>query len=63
MQDDDKPRLKSGPHRLGQDVSAHAVTDLDALITALESEIERIRGERDRKKATQSAANALFRLP
>ena len=60
--DEDSPK-KPRAFVVGQDVSALSIADLDAEIIRLREEIERLASVRDTKRATQSAADALFKKP
>ena len=46
-----------------EDLELMAVTDLEERIGALEAEILRTRAQMERKKASRSAADALFGKP
>lgn len=61
--DDEDAQKKPRAFLVGQDVSAFSIGDLDAEIIRLKEEIERLAGVREAKRATQSAADALFRKP
>ena len=58
---DDEPRKPPAAHVVGQDVSLLSVLDLTERIGVLSREIERLEIERERRGATKSAAEALFR--
>jgi uncharacterized small protein (DUF1192 family) len=57
---DEKPKPAKSI-AVGDDLEALSVAELDARITALEGEIERVRAECSKKKARQDAAAALFK--
>lgn len=59
--DDDRPRPKVS-HEIGQDLSLLSVEELEARIVLLGDEIERLSRDRDKKKASRSAADAFFKL-
>lgn len=61
MFDDDVNRLPRPPLRIGDDLSAISIDELEQRITMLETEIARLRGEIDAKKATKAAANDIFK--
>ena len=58
--DDDRPK-KPTAHEIGSDLSMLSVDELDARITLLKTEIERLSAEKDSKTAGRRAANSLFR--
>lgn len=62
MSDDDAPTRKPLRHSLGEDLSRLSVSELAALVAALEEETARVRSAMDARQATQAAAAALFRL-
>ncbi len=59
-EDDDKPRKKT-THELGQDLSLLSVGDVEDRITALAAEIERLKADAAKKRASRDAANAFFK--
>lgn len=59
--DDDRPKKKLA-HELGQDVSLVSEGELEERIALLQGEIDRLRGEVDKRKASRSAAAAVFKL-
>ncbi len=58
--DDDRPK-KPTAHEIGSDLSMLSVDELDARITLLKTEIERLSAEKDSKAAGRRAADSLFR--
>lgn len=58
---DDEPRKPAKAHVVGQDVSLISVDELSERIAALREEILRLEAEREKRGATRSAADALFR--
>jgi uncharacterized small protein (DUF1192 family) len=60
IDDDDKPRPKI-THELGQDLSLLSVDDIEARIAALAAEIERLKADATKKRASRDAANAFFK--
>jgi len=58
--DDDKPRKKI-THELGQDLSLLSVEDIEERIAGLAAEIERLKADAAKKRASRAAANAFFK--
>lgn len=58
--DDDKPRKKI-THELGQDLSLLSVGDVEDRIAMLTAEIERLKADAAKKRASRDAANAFFK--
>lgn len=58
--DDDKPRKKI-VHELGQDLSLLSFDDIEDRIAALTAEIERLKVDAAKKRASRDAANAFFK--
>lgn len=58
---EDEPRKAPAGHVVGQDVSLLSVADLTQRIEMLNAEVKRLEGERQKRGATKSAAEALFR--
>ena len=58
---EEKPRVTSAAHELGQDLSTLSVSELDERIEILEREIERLKEARSRKEASRNAASAFFK--
>ncbi|MBN9583052.1 MAG: DUF1192 domain-containing protein [Afipia sp.] len=58
--DDDRPRAKI-THELGQDLSLLSVDDIEARIAALTAEIERLKTDAAKKRASRDAASAFFK--
>ena len=52
---------KAQAHTLGSELARLSVADLEALVGDLEAEIARVRTAIEAKRATQNAADALFR--
>lgn len=59
--EDDRP-VKKPAHELGQDVSLVSVGELEERIALLRGEIERLEREVAARRASRSAADAVFRL-
>lgn len=59
--DDDLPKKKLA-HEIGQDVSLVSEGELEERIALLQGEIERLRAEVAKRRASRSAADAVFRL-
>ena len=59
--DDERPKKKLA-HEIGQDVSLVSEGELEERIALLEGEVERLRGEVAKRRASRSAADAVFRL-
>ena len=58
----DEPRPKPATEiAIGEELSKLSVAELSARITALETEIARVRAELSRKKAHEATAAALFK--
>lgn len=60
IDDDDKPRKKI-THELGQDLSLLSVEDIEERIAMLSAEIERLKADAAKKRASRDAANAFFK--
>jgi len=58
--DDDRPKKKIA-HEIGSDLSLLSVDELTARIELLKQEITRLEAERQKKDASRSAAENLFR--
>lgn len=58
--DDDRPKKKIA-HEIGSDLSLLSVDELTAQIDLLKQEITRLEAERQKKDASRSAAENLFR--
>ncbi|WP_424629200.1 DUF1192 domain-containing protein [Bradyrhizobium sp. SYSU BS000235] len=58
--EDDRPRPKI-THELGQDLSLLSVDDIEARIALLMAEIERLKADATKKRASRDAANAFFK--
>ncbi|WLS03181.1 DUF1192 domain-containing protein [Shinella sumterensis] len=58
--DDDRPKKKIA-HEIGSDLSLLSVDELTARIDLLKQEITRLEAERQKKDASRSAAENLFR--
>ncbi|MBV5270196.1 MAG: DUF1192 domain-containing protein [Afipia sp.] len=59
-EDDDKPRKKIS-HEIGQDLSLLSVGDVEDRIAMLAAEIERLKADAAKKRASRDAANAFFK--
>jgi uncharacterized small protein (DUF1192 family) len=59
---DDEPPKKKLAHEIGQDVSLVSEGELEERIAVLAAEIERLRGEVSKRRASRSAADAVFKL-
>jgi uncharacterized small protein (DUF1192 family) len=60
IDDEDKPRRKIG-HDIGQDLSLLSVEDLSERIVLLTAEVERLKTEMAKKRASREAANNVFK--
>lgn len=60
VEDDDKPRKKI-THEIGQDLYLLSADDLEERIALLASEIERLKADRAKKRASKDAASAFFK--
>ncbi len=60
IDDDDRPRKKV-THEIGQDLSLLSVGDLEDRVAALTDEIERLKADAAKKRATRDAANSVFK--
>ncbi|BEV46281.1 DUF1192 domain-containing protein [Afipia carboxidovorans] len=60
IDDDDRPRPKL-IHQIGQDLSLLSLDDLNERIAALEGEIERLKTEAAKKRASRDAAASFFK--
>lgn len=58
--DENKPRKKIS-HEMGQDLSALSVGDVEERIALLTAEIERLKADAAKKRASRDAANAFFK--
>ncbi|MNT89091.1 hypothetical protein D3C72_2297570 [compost metagenome] len=58
--DEDQPKKKLA-HEIGSDLSLLSVDELTQRIALLNEEIARLEAERERKSASRSAAESLFR--
>mgnify|MGYP001390861829 FL=1 len=59
--DDDRPKKKLA-HEIGQDVSLVSEGELEERIALLQGEIDRLRTEVTKRRASRSAADAVFKL-
>jgi len=59
-EDDDRPQRKI-THEIGQDLSLLSVDDIEVRIAVLAAEIERLKTDAGRKRASRDAANAFFK--
>ena len=60
MFDEGRP-IKQPAHEIGADLSMLSLAELDARITLLNAEIERLEAEKQKKKSGRTAADDLFR--
>ena len=60
--DEDRPRIASAVHEIGQNLDALSVDDLDGRIALLEREVDRLRAARSAREASRDAASAFFKL-
>jgi len=58
--DDNKPRKKIS-HEMGQDLSALSVGDVEERIALLAAEIDRLKADAAKKRASRDAADAFFK--
>ena len=59
-EDDDKPRKKI-THEIGQDLSLLSAGDIEERITVLAAEIERLKADMAKKRASRDAASSFFK--
>lgn len=59
---DDEPVKKKLAHEIGQDVALVSVDELEDRIALLRAEILRLEAEVEKRRASRSAAEAVFRL-
>ena len=59
-EDDDRPRKKI-THEIGQDLHLLSADDLAERIALLTSEIERLKADMAKKRASKDAASAFFK--
>lgn len=59
---DDEPVVKKLAHEIGQDVALVSVGELEERIGLLRAEIVRLEAEVEKRRASRSAAEAVFRL-
>lgn len=59
--DDDVPKQPATTHVVGGDISLLSVDELTARIAVLQTEIERLESEREKKSEGRKAAESLFR--
>lgn len=59
---DDEPVKKKLAHEIGQDVALVSAEELEERIAVLRAEIVRLEGEVEKRRASRSAAEAVFRL-
>jgi uncharacterized small protein (DUF1192 family) len=60
IDDDDRPRPKI-THQLGQDLTLLSFDEINARVAALEAEIERLKVEAMKKRASRDAASNFFK--
>lgn len=61
MFDDETQPRKKRQHEIGQDLTPLSLDDIEDRIAQLEAEILRLREAQAKKRATQAAADALFK--
>lgn len=59
-EDDDKPRKKI-TYEIGQDLSLLSAGDIEERITVLAAEIERLKADMAKKRASRDAASSFFK--
>jgi uncharacterized small protein (DUF1192 family) len=59
--EDDRPKKKKSTHEIGQDLALLSVGELTERINLLNAEIRRLEADISRKRASQSAADAIFK--
>lgn len=59
--DDLEPGKRKAPAEIGGDLSTWSVGDIDERVAELETEIARLRTEKDRKQGSLSVAEAFFK--
>lgn len=59
---DDEPPKKKLAHEIGQDVALVSAGELEERIAMLRAEIVRLEAEVEKRRASRSAADAVFRL-
>lgn len=59
--EDDRPAKAAATHVVGEPLAALSIAELEARIGQLQAEIGRVGAAIAAKKATEDAANALFR--
>jgi len=59
---DDEPVKKKTAHEIGQDVALVSIGELEERIALLRAEIARLETEVEKRRASRSAADAVFRL-
>ena len=60
IDEDDRPRPKI-THEIGQELALLSVQELEARITLLKGEIERLEADIARKRSTRAAADQFFK--
>jgi len=60
IDEDDKPKKKLA-HEIGQDLALLSIAELAERVGLLKDEIARLEAEMNRKRASQSAADAFFK--
>ncbi len=59
---DDEPVKKKLAHEIGQDVSQVSIGELEERIGLMRAEIARLEAEVEKRRASRSAAESVFRL-
>jgi uncharacterized small protein (DUF1192 family) len=60
VDDDDRPQKKVA-HEIGQDLTLLSVSELEARIALMQSEIARLEADIARKQSTRAAADQFFK--
>ncbi|MBZ9936728.1 DUF1192 domain-containing protein [Mesorhizobium sp. BR1-1-16] len=58
---DEPPKQKPQPHRLGEDLAALSIDELNERVSLLEEEIVRLRAAIEGKTASRHAASSFFK--
>ncbi len=59
--DEELPKRKKAVHEVGEDLAKLSVDELEERIGILSAEIERLKAEMDRKRASAEAAQSFFK--
>jgi len=60
IDDDDRPKRKIA-HEIGQDLRLLSVEELAARVQLMQDEIRRLEADMERKRASRSAADSIFK--